>query len=148
MIELTKDLLTSQPAEGVASTKSSEATASTQGWRVGDRCMTVWNQDGQWVSYGYAHSAGWLGGLLMNSGWSETFKGRDFSVYLYSPAYSTVWSAGCMRQRSRRSTERIARQPSPSVAMATRRWCLFNPLKNQRRARADNWLMENLNQSK
>ncbi|KAA0711030.1 Survival of motor neuron-related-splicing factor 30 [Triplophysa tibetana] len=47
VIELTKDLLTSQPAEGVASTKSSEATPSTLGWRVGDRCMTVWNQDGQ-----------------------------------------------------------------------------------------------------
>lgn len=47
VIELTKDLLTSQPVEGVASTKSSEATASTHGWRVGDSCMAVWNQDGQ-----------------------------------------------------------------------------------------------------
>lgn len=47
VIELTKDLLTSQPAEGVASTNSSEAAAPTRSWRVGDSCMAVWNKDGQ-----------------------------------------------------------------------------------------------------
>ncbi|XP_052009295.1 survival of motor neuron-related-splicing factor 30 [Xyrauchen texanus] len=47
VIELTKDLLTSQPVEGVASEKSSEAAVPTHNWRVGDRCMAAWNQDGQ-----------------------------------------------------------------------------------------------------
>lgn len=47
VIELTKDLLTSQPVEGATSTKSSEAVAPTRRWRVGDRCMATWTQDGQ-----------------------------------------------------------------------------------------------------
>ncbi|XP_059374742.1 survival of motor neuron-related-splicing factor 30-like [Carassius carassius] len=47
VIELTKDLLTSQPVEGAASTKSSEAVPPTRSWRVGDRCMATWNKDGQ-----------------------------------------------------------------------------------------------------
>lgn len=47
VIELTKDLLTSQPAEGVASTHSSDAAPSKHSWKVGDRCIALWNQDGQ-----------------------------------------------------------------------------------------------------
>ncbi|KAK9959473.1 hypothetical protein ABG768_009598 [Culter alburnus] len=47
VIELTKDLLTSQPVEGAASTKSSETVAPTHSWRVGDHCMAIWSQDGQ-----------------------------------------------------------------------------------------------------
>uniref|UniRef100_A0A8C1TRL6 Survival of motor neuron-related-splicing factor 30 n=1 Tax=Cyprinus carpio TaxID=7962 RepID=A0A8C1TRL6_CYPCA len=47
VIELTKDLLTSQPVEGATSTKSSEAVAPTRSWRVGDHCLATWIQDGQ-----------------------------------------------------------------------------------------------------
>ncbi|KAF5901738.1 survival of motor neuron-related-splicing factor 30, partial [Clarias magur] len=47
VIELTKDLLTSQPAEGVASPNSSDAVPAKHSWKVGDCCMAVWNQDGQ-----------------------------------------------------------------------------------------------------
>ncbi|KAB5562566.1 hypothetical protein PHYPO_G00019380 [Pangasianodon hypophthalmus] len=47
VIELTKDLLTSQPAEGVASTNSSDAAPPKHSWKVGDRCMAMWSQDGQ-----------------------------------------------------------------------------------------------------
>lgn len=47
MIELTKDLLTAQPAEGVASNNSSDAAPPKHSWKVGDRCMALWSQDGQ-----------------------------------------------------------------------------------------------------
>ncbi|KAL6478476.1 hypothetical protein MHYP_G00143110 [Metynnis hypsauchen] len=47
VIELTKDLLTSQPAEGVADAESSDAAPPKSSWDVGDRCMAVWSQDGQ-----------------------------------------------------------------------------------------------------
>ncbi|XP_077095418.1 survival of motor neuron-related-splicing factor 30 [Siphateles boraxobius] len=47
VIELTKDLLTSQPVEGTTSTKSSETVAPSHSWRVGDHCMATWSQDGQ-----------------------------------------------------------------------------------------------------
>ncbi|XP_072546282.1 survival of motor neuron-related-splicing factor 30 [Salminus brasiliensis] len=47
VIELTKDLLTSQPAEGVANANSSDAAPPKSSWRVGDHCMSVWSQDGQ-----------------------------------------------------------------------------------------------------
>ncbi|XP_046885165.1 survival of motor neuron-related-splicing factor 30 [Hypomesus transpacificus] len=46
VIELTKDLLTAQPAEG-ASSASSDAAPLKHNWKVGDRCMAVWSQDGQ-----------------------------------------------------------------------------------------------------
>lgn len=48
VIELTKDLLSSQPAEGGSSTQSSEAHTPSVSWSVGDKCMAVWSQDGQW----------------------------------------------------------------------------------------------------
>ncbi|TRZ00719.1 hypothetical protein DNTS_007160 [Danionella cerebrum] len=47
VIELTKDLLKSQPADGTTSTKSTEKVAPIHNWRVGDHCMAIWNQDGQ-----------------------------------------------------------------------------------------------------
>uniref|UniRef100_A0A4W5PA07 Survival of motor neuron-related-splicing factor 30 n=1 Tax=Hucho hucho TaxID=62062 RepID=A0A4W5PA07_9TELE len=47
VIDLTKDLLTSQPSEGTASANSSDAAPLKHRWSVGDRCMTVWSQDGQ-----------------------------------------------------------------------------------------------------
>ncbi|XP_028821739.1 survival of motor neuron-related-splicing factor 30 [Denticeps clupeoides] len=48
VIELTKDLLSSQPTEGVSTSSSSETTTHTRNWKIGDKCMAVWNQDGQW----------------------------------------------------------------------------------------------------
>ncbi|XP_035652510.1 survival of motor neuron-related-splicing factor 30-like isoform X1 [Oncorhynchus keta] len=47
VIDLTKDLLTSQPSEGTATANSSDAAPLKHRWSVGDRCMTVWSQDGQ-----------------------------------------------------------------------------------------------------
>lgn len=48
VIELTKDLLTQQPAEGGSSAQSSETQTHTCSWSVGDKCMALWSQDGQW----------------------------------------------------------------------------------------------------
>ncbi|KAM4607081.1 survival of motor neuron-related-splicing factor 30 [Polymixia lowei] len=47
VIELTKDLLTAQPSEGASSTNSSDTAPLKHNWKVGDRCMNVWSQDGQ-----------------------------------------------------------------------------------------------------
>ncbi|XP_071754835.1 survival of motor neuron-related-splicing factor 30 [Centroberyx gerrardi] len=47
VIELTKDLLTSQPSEGTTSANSADAAPLKHSWKVGDRCMSVWTQDGQ-----------------------------------------------------------------------------------------------------
>ncbi|XP_068614139.1 survival of motor neuron-related-splicing factor 30-like [Brachionichthys hirsutus] len=46
VIDLTKDLLSSQPNEGASSTNSAAAAPPKIKWKVGDRCMTPWNQDG------------------------------------------------------------------------------------------------------
>ncbi|XP_063047979.1 survival of motor neuron-related-splicing factor 30-like [Engraulis encrasicolus] len=48
VIELTKDLLTQQPAEGGSGAQSSETETHTCSWSVGDKCMALWSQDGQW----------------------------------------------------------------------------------------------------
>ncbi|KAM4591635.1 survival of motor neuron-related-splicing factor 30 [Odontesthes bonariensis] len=47
VIDLTTDLLTSQPADGASSTSGSDTVPVKHSWKVGDRCMAVWNQDGQ-----------------------------------------------------------------------------------------------------
>ncbi|KAM3862617.1 survival of motor neuron-related-splicing factor 30 [Diretmus argenteus] len=47
VIELTKDLLTSQPADSASSANSSDTAPLKHSWKVGDRCMSVWTQDGQ-----------------------------------------------------------------------------------------------------
>ncbi|KAG8000179.1 Survival of motor neuron-related-splicing factor 30 [Nibea albiflora] len=47
VIDLTKDLLTSQPADSTSSTNGSDTVPVKLGWKVGDRCMAVWSQDGQ-----------------------------------------------------------------------------------------------------
>ncbi|XP_062863149.1 survival of motor neuron-related-splicing factor 30 [Trichomycterus rosablanca] len=47
VIELTKDLLTSQPTEEVANESSTDTPLPKQCWKVGDNCMAVWSQDGQ-----------------------------------------------------------------------------------------------------
>lgn len=47
VIDLTKDLLTSQPAETVAKTSGSDTVPVKHGWKVGDRCLAMWSQDAQ-----------------------------------------------------------------------------------------------------
>ena len=47
VIDLTTDLLTSQPAESASTTNSSVTVPVKQRWKVGDNCLAVWNQDGQ-----------------------------------------------------------------------------------------------------
>ncbi|XP_061084638.1 survival of motor neuron-related-splicing factor 30 [Conger conger] len=47
VIELTKDLLSSQPSVAPASSDSSAAAPPSHSWKVGNRCMSVWNEDGQ-----------------------------------------------------------------------------------------------------
>lgn len=48
VIDLTKDLLTSQPTESSSSTNSVDTVpVKKHGWKVGDSCMAVWKQDGQ-----------------------------------------------------------------------------------------------------
>ncbi|KAG7511823.1 hypothetical protein JOB18_011493 [Solea senegalensis] len=47
VIDLTKDLLTSQPAEAASSKEGTDIVPQKQSWSVGDRCLAVWNQDGQ-----------------------------------------------------------------------------------------------------
>jgi survival-of-motor-neuron-related-splicing factor 30 len=47
VIELTKDLLSTQPSETLASSDSFASTQPTHSWKVGDKCMAMWNEDGQ-----------------------------------------------------------------------------------------------------
>ncbi|XP_068128284.1 survival of motor neuron-related-splicing factor 30 [Hyperolius riggenbachi] len=47
VIELTKDLLASQPSETAENSDSFTSTSSGHQWSVGDRCMSVWTEDGQ-----------------------------------------------------------------------------------------------------
>lgn len=47
VIDLTKDLLASQPSDGASSTNGSVTAPPKLSWKVGDKCMAVWNQDGQ-----------------------------------------------------------------------------------------------------
>ncbi|XP_030058628.1 survival of motor neuron-related-splicing factor 30 [Microcaecilia unicolor] len=48
VIELTKDLLSSQPSETLPNSDSSVAAQLSHSWNVGDKCMSVWSEDGQW----------------------------------------------------------------------------------------------------
>lgn len=48
VIELTKDLLSTQPTVAKASSDNSASAEPSHTWEVGDRCMAVWNEDGQW----------------------------------------------------------------------------------------------------
>ncbi|XP_010713057.1 survival of motor neuron-related-splicing factor 30 [Meleagris gallopavo] len=47
VIELTKDLLSTQPSEALASSDSSASALPSHSWKVGDRCMAIWSEDGQ-----------------------------------------------------------------------------------------------------
>ncbi|KAL6067789.1 hypothetical protein STEG23_026910 [Scotinomys teguina] len=45
--ELTKDLLSTQPSETLASSDSFASTQPTHSWKVGDKCIAIWSEDGQ-----------------------------------------------------------------------------------------------------
>lgn len=46
VIDLTKDLLNSQP-ETPSTTNGSDTVPIKHSWKAGDRCMAVWSQDSQ-----------------------------------------------------------------------------------------------------
>ncbi|MEE6486939.1 hypothetical protein FKM82_014734 [Ascaphus truei] len=48
VIELTKDLLSSQPSETPENADNATSATSSHSWEIGDRCMSVWSDDGQW----------------------------------------------------------------------------------------------------
>ncbi|XP_043992442.1 survival of motor neuron-related-splicing factor 30 [Gambusia affinis] len=47
VIDLTTDLLSSQPADGASSTSGSESVPVKKSWKVGERCLAMWSRDGQ-----------------------------------------------------------------------------------------------------
>ncbi|XP_060942952.1 survival of motor neuron-related-splicing factor 30 [Limanda limanda] len=47
VIDLTSDLLTAQPSDGASTTNGSDAVPVKHSWKVGNRCMAQWSQDGQ-----------------------------------------------------------------------------------------------------
>lgn len=91
------------------------------------------------------HSAGGIliDGIVVGCIWR-----RDLLVYPYSPAYSAVWLAGCMKRKLKRLTLRTERQPSPSRATAMQRCCRFMCSNQWRRAGAERRRMESPNRSK
>ncbi|KAE8589338.1 hypothetical protein XENTR_v10017534 [Xenopus tropicalis] len=48
VIELTKDLLSSQPSETADDACDDMSASGSQSWKVGEKCMAVWSDDGQW----------------------------------------------------------------------------------------------------
>lgn len=46
VIELTKDLLSTQPSETLTNSDSFASAQPTHSWKVGDKCMAVWSEDG------------------------------------------------------------------------------------------------------
>ncbi|KAK1329614.1 hypothetical protein QTO34_009796 [Cnephaeus nilssonii] len=47
VIELTKDLLSTQPSEILARSDCFASAQPTHAWKVGDKCMAIWSEDGQ-----------------------------------------------------------------------------------------------------
>uniref|UniRef100_A0A1B8Y718 Survival of motor neuron-related-splicing factor 30 n=1 Tax=Xenopus tropicalis TaxID=8364 RepID=A0A1B8Y718_XENTR len=47
VIELTKDLLSSQPSETADDACDDMSASGSQSWKVGEKCMAVWSDDGQ-----------------------------------------------------------------------------------------------------
>ncbi|KAF7221307.1 survival of motor neuron-related-splicing factor 30 [Nothobranchius furzeri] len=47
VIDLTKDLITSQPPDASSSTSGSDTVPVKKTWKVGDKCLALWSQDGQ-----------------------------------------------------------------------------------------------------
>ncbi|XP_053548730.1 survival of motor neuron-related-splicing factor 30 isoform X2 [Bombina bombina] len=48
VIELTKDLLSSQPTEAPENADDVSSASGNSSWSVGDKCMSMWSSDGQW----------------------------------------------------------------------------------------------------
>ncbi|XP_043825253.1 survival of motor neuron-related-splicing factor 30-like [Dromiciops gliroides] len=48
VIEVTKDLLSTQPSETLTSSDSFASGKPIHSWKVGDKCMAVWSGDGEW----------------------------------------------------------------------------------------------------
>lgn len=100
-------------------------------------------EPGRTVSITHQHSTGRYIGIVFGYIWK-----RDSCKYPYSPAYSGVWLAGCMRRKLKRLTARMARQPSLSLATVTQRFCHFTCSKKWRRAGAGKRRTESPNPSK
>lgn len=47
VIDLTKDLLASQPSDSASTTNGSESVPFKHNWKAGDKCLAVWSNDGQ-----------------------------------------------------------------------------------------------------
>lgn len=47
VIDLTKDLLASQPSESTSTTNGAESVPFKHNWKAGDKCLAVWCNDGQ-----------------------------------------------------------------------------------------------------
>ncbi|GCC21353.1 hypothetical protein chiPu_0019822 [Chiloscyllium punctatum] len=47
VIELTRDLLSNQPSVAAANADNSANSIPSHKWKTGDKCMAVWNEDGQ-----------------------------------------------------------------------------------------------------
>lgn len=47
VIDLTKDLLASQPSDSASATNGSESVPFKHNWKTGDKCLAVWSNDGQ-----------------------------------------------------------------------------------------------------
>ncbi|XP_067909117.1 survival of motor neuron-related-splicing factor 30 [Heterodontus francisci] len=47
VIELTRDLLSNQPSVAAANADSSANSMPSHKWKTGDKCMAIWNEDGQ-----------------------------------------------------------------------------------------------------
>ncbi|TNM99323.1 survival of motor neuron-related-splicing factor 30 [Takifugu rubripes] len=47
VIDLTKDLLASQPSDSTSTTNGSETVPLRHNWKAGDKCLAVWTNDGQ-----------------------------------------------------------------------------------------------------
>ncbi|CAG05051.1 unnamed protein product [Tetraodon nigroviridis] len=47
VIDLTKDLLASQPSDSTTTTTGPETFPFRHNWKTGDKCLAVWSNDGQ-----------------------------------------------------------------------------------------------------
>lgn len=47
VIDLTKDLIASQPVDGSSTASSSVTVPVKRHWKIGDKCLAMWSNDGQ-----------------------------------------------------------------------------------------------------
>lgn len=117
----------------------SETVAWPPGPRTDSEYHTQTHSAGRYIDVTY-----WvLGVIVVGCIWR-----RDLCVYLYSPAYSAVWLAGCMKRKLKRLTLRTARQPSPLLAMVMQRCYSFMCSNQWRKAWAEKRRGESPNPSK